>query len=352
MRCPRDQFSVFCCRAYSIYTLCTLFVLSLYASTAADYRISTQSILDNREYGDHPSSDLTYFFIRTENEVGFSFDRNHSLRSGFSFLQEFGAPTTADHLHLLLYYQYSAENLGFVIGSFPRSSRLQLPSSMFRDSANYFRPFVHGALFSAAKGPASVDVWVDWTGRQTDTVRETFLFGVNSRLNYDILFLDQSFLMYHRAAPGIPIPNDHVRDNGALTAEAGIKQSSFYFLDSLRVSAGGVLTLDRYRASNSWNTPKGACVRGELWRGSFGVSGLYYSGDEQNIMWGDPFYSLPWFARADLKYQFMNRKDLRIEFFQSFHFTQSKVGYSQHFLLSAELNGRLQNLFSNESEEK
>jgi len=319
-----------------------LLIITVFAAHAnaqraplTEYGVSFTGVLDNREYGGGPANDETFFFARPEAEIGLALDDSHKILGGLTYLQEFGAPESADNLHLLLYYHYNRDEIQFRFGAFPRSGTLDLPEYFFSDTAAYFRPFLHGAVLEIKRWGGKFNVWVDWTGRQADTVREAFLFGYGVGYGYGIFFAKHDFMMYHLAAPGIPVPDDHVKDNGGLSAEAGVSYGRMAFIDSLMLSVGGVVSLDRDRGEDVWRTPAGGIVRGEAVKGWFALRGTAYSGEPQRLAWGDSFYGLNSFGRIDLIARFAKRREIKADLFQSIHFFSNKVGYSQHFVLSA-----------------
>ncbi len=316
-----------------------MLLLSTISLSAVHYETSVTGILDNREYGNGPSPDQTYFFVSTQNQIGISVAPDHFIKSGFTFLQEFGAPATVENLHLLLYYEYAKTDFQFLMGSIPRQGILTLPKELLNDSTHYFRPFLQGAFCSLNKGPLTAHAWVDWTGRQTDTVPEAFLFGIGSTFSRGVFFANQDFVMYHKAAPGNRINYHAVQDNGGLSVSAGIATGKTVLLDTLCFSAGGVMSLDRSRVDNIWHTPAGGVLNGEIWKGHFGMKVSAFKGQSQILSWGDSFFTLPSFARADFMIHFIKSENVKANFFQSFHFFDRKIGYSQHFLLAAALNG-------------
>ena len=324
---------------YAIVACVAVFAGSVWAAPV-DYRLSFDGVLDNREYGGGPTKDETFFFARPEAEAGFRLDDSHRIAGGLTYTQEFGAPEAADNLHPLMYYRYEGDggNTRFRFGAFPRFGALDLPEWFFSDDAAYARPFVHGAALGIDRWGAAFSVWVDWTGRQADTVREAFLFGYGAGYGYGMFFARHDFIMYHLAAPGIPVPDDHVKDNGGLSAEAG-GGGRVAFVDSLSLSAGGVVSLDRDRGDGVWHTPVGGFVRGYAAKGWFALRGAAYSGEPQRLVWGDSFYGLNSFGRVDLIARFVSRRGMEAGFFQSVHFFSGKAGYSQHFVLRAEFAG-------------
>jgi len=323
-------------------------VITAQPAPIIEYNVSFTGVLDNREYGGGPTKDETFFFVRPQTEIGFRLDDSHKIFGGLTYMQEFGAPESADNLHLLLYYHYKGDStqqgyLGvshFRFGAFPREGALDLPEWFFSDDAAYSRPFVHGAVLEMKRFGAAFNVWVDWTGRQADTVREAFLFGYGLGYGYGIFFAKHDFMMYHLAAPGIPVPDDYVKDNGGLSAEAGVSFGRIVFIDTLSLSVGGIMSLDRDRGEGVWRTPAGGFVRGEAGKGFFLLRGLAYSGEPQRLVWGDSFYGLNSFGRIDLIARFNKKQFVTADLFQSIHFHSKKTGYSQHFVLRAEIGGK------------
>jgi len=335
-----------------ILTIITITAFTAYAQAIPpiEYNVSFTGVLDNREYGGAgPVKDETSFFARPQAEIGLLLDDSHKILGGLNYTQEFGAPESADNIHLLLYYHYKGDSaqpnyLGvshFRFGAFPREGAVDLPEWFFSNDADYSRPFVHGAAMEIKRWGAALNAWVDWTGRKADTVREAFLFGYGLQYGYGIFFAKHDFMMYHLAAPGIPIPDDYVKDNGGLSAEAGVSFGRISFIDTLSFSAGGIMSLDRDRGEGVWRTPAGGFVSGETGKSFFVLRGFAYSGEPQRLVWGDSFYGLSSFGRVDLVARFNRKQFVTADLFQSIHFGNNKVGYSQHFVLRAEIGGKL-----------
>jgi len=324
--------------------------VSLYGQTAPliEYNVSFTGVLDNREYGGGPEKDETVFFARPQAETGFLLDDSHKIFGGLTYTQEFGAPASADNLHLLLYYHYERDSaqsgyLGvsrFSFGAFPRAGAIDLPDWFFSNDAAYARPFVHGAALEIKRRGAALNAWVDWTGHKADTVREAFLFGYGMKYGCGFFFAKHDFMMYHLAAPGIPIPDDYVKDNGGLSVETGVSFGRIGFIDTLSFSAGGIMSLDRDRGEGVWHTPAGGFVSGEVGKSFFALRGFAYGGEPQRLFWGGGFYGFDAFGRVDLVARFNRKQFVTADLFQSIHFFDKKIGYSQHFILRAEIGGK------------
>ena len=338
------------CRSVSL--LCLLLLAA--PAFSLDYRVSLDGILDNREYGAPPPSPLvnrTFFLARTEGEVGVRLDSGHSIRGGLSLTQEFGAPESSDNRHLLfyfhprllLYYRYDDQNKRFRFGTFPRAGALDLPEWLFGSEAAYSRPFVQGAVIEVEGWDFTAGAWVDWTGRRSETVNESFLFGYGVKYNRGPFFARHDFLMYHLAHTDPPAPGSYVRDNGGASAEAGAAFGRAAYFDTLSISAGGIISLDRDRGDGLWHTPAGGFVSGFAGSGFLALRAFYYAGEAQRLMWGGDFYNfsdIAPFGRVDLIARFARKENVSAELYQSFHLYDGRVGYSQHFLLHAELSSK------------
>ena len=184
------------------------------------------------------------------------------------------------------------------------------------------------------------NIWIDWTSRQTGTKRETFLIGGEGMLKRGILFYQHNFIMYHFAGPAVPIPDDHIRDNGGLTVSIGVNLSSKTFFDSLVFTSGAVLSYDRIRHEYDFNYPLGWLSNLTIMHKGFGINGTCYNGNRQILLYGDGFYKSKNYGRIDLFYQ--NRKSNRIngKLQFSFHFVPGNVDFSQSFVIYIGLDGR------------
>ncbi|MCL2182967.1 MAG: hypothetical protein FWB85_05805 [Chitinispirillia bacterium] len=349
------------------------------AAPAAEYRVSLDGVLDNREYGGiMPGESGTFFFTRTEAEAGLAVEGCHKIRAGLLYMQEFGAPASfenarilpftpasADNPQALLYYHYDDSSLQFRFGSFPRAAALSLPEWLFGGEISYYRPFIHGAAVEANQWGVTASAWADWTGRQDVGIRESFLFGYGIGYKRGPLFARHDFMMYHLAPslsvfyPPEDIPRDYVYysgvyDYGGLSAEAGAAFGATSKFDSLSVSAGAVASLVRDRAGDGiWYTPTGGFISGFAASGFLAVRGLAYFGEAQTQFWGSEFWRTGWlispdagaYARLDLIARLTIKENVRAELFQSFHTVGENypnrwpIGYSQHFILHAEFKG-------------
>jgi hypothetical protein len=295
--------------------------------------------LDNREYYsiDNPQ---TIFGSRIKGEIGGTLANVHRLRFGVNYLYEFGHETDAHSPNVTMYYQFNNDRINFQIGSFPRVGLLDYPLALLSDTLLYYRPNLEGAYFGYRGAWGFQQVFIDWTSRQTDDNHERFIFGFSGALRKGILFLNHHLMMGHFAAKGIPDPDHHLRDNGGFQIDLGADLSGIVLLDTLRFSAGTLVSLDRTRGvDKGWQTPAGLVGQFKTFYKWFGIDGLYYRGQGHTFLYGDPFYRLEQYGRLDFFYMPFQHEKVSLKINFVLHFAAGQVDYSQQILVSMALDG-------------
>lgn len=292
---------------------------------------------DNREYVNDYTQAQTMFGSSISLQGGISFNHIHSIAAGTNLLYEFGN-TNNTIPHFTLYYSLEKDWIDFAIGAFPRYEIINHPRVLLSDTLNYYRPNVEGMYINFKRNWGNHSFWIDWTSRQTNTNRETFLIGGEGNLRQGIFIYQHHLLMYHYARPAIPIPGDHLRDNGGLIATLGIDISRKTVFDSLVIRSGGVFSADRLRNVYDFKFPLGFMVKGNITYKIIGLRVLYYTGDSQDLMLGDRLYLAGHYARLDgLLMPFQNPAiDAEIKF--SIHFINGITDMSQSFTLRVYLD--------------
>ncbi len=312
------------------------------AGQTFDWRTGFDGFFDNREYFNQFTSDQTIFGSRIYAEAGFSLDDHNHFMAGFSYLYEFGSKGDLIAPDIIIYYHAHKGPLQFFFGAFPRKELIHQPLMLLTDTLNYYRPQAEGMFVEFRRSWGYHNIWIDWTGRQTNTRRETFLIGGTGHIGKGILFYEHHFNMYHYAAPAIPIPDDHLRDNGGLTAVCGLNLSVKLPVDSAFISSGIGLSFDRIRNVYDFRTPIGWYSElGAEYKG-FGIHGTCYLGDSHTIIYGDKFYASDSYQRVDLYYAANHSKRISGKLQFSFHFVPGVVDYSQMLVISINLEGTKQ----------
>jgi hypothetical protein len=317
--------------------------LSFFCVTSGQYfkwNTGFHGFFDNREYFNKFIEPQTIFGSRLYADAGFMVNENNRFRAGFNYLYEFGSKGDLIAPDITMFYHGFTKHVNFYIGAFPRHDLVTHPFVLLTDTLEYFRPNVEGMYLGFKTGWAYHNIWIDWTSRQTDSRRETFLIGGEGMLRKGILFYQHNFIMYHFAGPAIPIPGDHIRDNGGITLSVGVDLSSQMFLDSMTVKTGAVFSYDRIRHEYDFKYPLGTINNLLLMYKNFGVMGTYYYGNSQILLYGDGFYKSKNYGRIDLFY--MNNKSAlmngKLQF--SFHIIPGNIDYSQSFVIRVNLDGR------------
>lgn len=319
------------CVAFFILSLFNIVVKAQFKEKTELFVEFTQ-ILDNREYFNS--------FIRPQTILGASsnlifkaeVDQGHSLNAGFYYLYEYGHRMDAHRPKLNLFYEYQSSGYEFYFGSFPRKNVLEYPKALITDTLNYYRPNVEGGLAKIKWAFGEETIWCDWTSRQTDTVKETFLAGFSGKMKFGMFYFDHYAYMYHSAGAAIRDPNDPIRDNGGGAAYAGIDLSEVTELDELQFDLGMLVSYDRFRP-NPYGFTRGAMFRAKAYYKTLGIDASYYRGDKVELYYGDKFYRSGNYARIDLMWFLYKGEKVQAKINLAFHITEEGLDSSQQFFI-------------------
>ncbi len=320
------------------FVLILLFSTHLAKAQFWEWDVTVNTFADNREYFSEYNHAQTILAGRLDLEAGLKVDSFNRLRAGIDYLHEYGSPNRADQYNLRLYFSHSKPQSKIFLGIFPRQNKLDYPLAMLTDTLTYFRPLMEGGWGELSGEWGYQRFWIDWTSRQTDTIRETFLFGFSGRFQLNAFYLEHHFLMHHFAGAAKPVPDDHIRDNGGLHTALGTNLSRLSLLDSLCLQAGLLMGIDRTRGIGQWNYPKGLLAEFYAKYRRFGLRNTYYHGKAQDLMWGDLFYTADKYNRLDLFVipVISNFVDNHVQF--SMHFIDGEVNFSQQIIFIIALN--------------
>lgn len=295
-----------------------------------EYYVPFYGFTDNREYTNTVHPPQTIFGARISPELGILLDSTHRFRFGVHVMKEFGSAESDFLVNPIAYYQYKDKKVDFYMGMFPRIGLLdKYPLPLLNDTLRYYRPNVEGILLKVNLGKGFQSAWIDWTSRQTDVQRETFLTGFAGRAYAGRFFFDDYFVLYHYAGPAVDIPDDHIRDNAGLMLRAGYDFSGKTFFDSLSVSVSWLQSFDRLRNVYDWQTPSGFQYEVFLQKDRLFCNALLYAGERHSIAFGDSFYKAPVYGRADFGYQFFDREFIKLRFVYSLHYVEEQLDNQQ-----------------------
>lgn len=296
---------------------------------------------DNREYFNEFIDPQTIGGSSLSAEAGFALNDLNRFRAGLGYTYEYGSK--GDYLlpDVILYYKGEWKPVTFYIGSFPRHQLISQPLAMLTDTLSYYRPMVEGMFLEFRRSWGSQHVWMDWTSRQTDTRRETFLIGATGRIHKGLFLWQHHFLMYHFAGPAIDIPGDHIRDNGGFSAMPGLNLGDLLGLDTLTLSTGFLMSYDQLRHVYEVRFMWGSMTDLEIGHRGFGLHGVYYRGDGQVFLYGDGFYKSSSYGRADVYYQKAWEDKITGRLTFSFHFLPGNLDFSFMVNIRAFMDGSI-----------
>lgn len=304
------------------------------------WSIGNHSFFDNREYFNPYVDDQTIFGSRIYGSAGFAINENNRFAFGADYLYEFGSKGEGREPDIILYYQGNFRDLEFSIGAFPRHEAMEVPLALLSDTIQYYRPNIEGMLLDYRHGSFRHNAWIDWTGRQSATRREVFMLGFSGQYSKGVFLYRHHFIMNHIAHSKEHDPEEHIRDNGAYNIMAGLNLSSFTVFDTLTVTTGVLGSYDRIRSIYDLTWLSGWLTEAEIRFRGFGVHGLYYRGDEQQIVSGDGFYRSDMYGRTDFYYKKQSPYVSGMLQF-SMHFIPGIVDLSMAVVIRAQLDGAL-----------
>lgn len=314
-------------------------ILTIISSTAAlaqqslDIHFNGMGFLDNREYKDFIDRSHTYSGVRTALDLGLNLDSLNHFIVGVNAIHEFGAKPYFLKANPIAYYSYTSKNLLFNAGAFSREGLLtDYPRALLNDTLRYYRPNVEGLLARFHNDHFTETGWIDWVSRQTNTEREQFLFGFSGKYRPSLtgpFYVSHYFLLLHDAGPGVPIPNDHIADNGGGQIRLGLDLSHKTILDSLSFEAGGMMSFERVRGVDGFKKPAGFVSSVYLsWR-RFALFDEFYKGQGSHIDYGDSFFEKKTYNRLDLIFTPFLSGRVKGQFIFSFHQTPGYGGSNQ-----------------------
>ena len=326
------------------FLLLTILIFSAGSTFAQELEgnLSFFGFMDNREYMKSGRYSQTIFGTRISPEVGLRIDSVHRLRVGFNALYEFGSQRANffDKIEPVIYYQYEKKNVDFFIGSFPRQNLVDdYPRALLSDTLNYYRPNVQGMLGKYETSTFREIIWLDWTSRQTNIDRETFIFGLSGKYQPNKFFISHQAYMFHNAGAAIEVPGDNLQDNGAATVKLGVDLSKSTFLDSLTIAAGGMMSFERTRSVSDFVTPKGFVADLYLGYKRFSITNTFYAGEGHHLILGDKFYDAKTYNRIDFGWTPILFKNISGRFVFTYHYADGIMDNQQAFFLRYNISG-------------
>lgn len=326
-------------------SLTILSLLGIFIASAQDFvwKAGVHSFFDNAEFAHSKVQDpQTMAGIHLSPEIGISWNEKHRIFAGLDAMHEFGSDKIIGFVDPIAYYNFDGEQFRFYMGAFPRKLALEKYPRMFlNDSIGNYRPNLNGIFWEYYQKNNYMNVWLDWTSRQTEEHRETFFMGWSGRYNLGVFYGQHFGYMYHFAKRKNPVIPDNLHDNGLILTSLGIDFSSKTAFEKLEANVGWSAGLERNRdGDGDWHTPHGFLSEVKIEYKGLGLFNTYYRGGEQQIFyeehgdalyWGDRFYRTKEYNRTDLYINFFKTNVINLKLNFSFHFAE-KTMYNQQAL--------------------
>lgn len=292
---------------------------------------------DNREFHNGLSRAQTIFGTVGCAEVGSSIE-GHTVAAGISQLYEFGSRIDFHTPRLILYYKFENPTLLFQFGSFPRQGRIDFPLAMLADTLLYYRPLVEGLFGRITREWGHQLAFVDWTGRQTVTVRESFMAGSSGEIRFGKGFIENYLLLNHLAHSSVKPEGQHIKDYLGFSVLAGVRYGDENPLSGYL--KGGILTsLYRERSvTDGFLNSQSLILEGYGQYRNYAVKSILHSGGKHHFALGDPLYRFKNYWRSDLIWNFFRLKQVQARFNWSFHVVNLKnLDHSQQLMVVVSL---------------
>ena len=315
-------------------------------SQTVDVNFTGLGFLDNREYKDFIPRSRTYSGTRTSLDFGINIDTLNHFVVGVNTMHEFGAIPFFIKVDPIAYYKFESKTWQFDAGEFPRAGLVDnFPRALLNDTLMYYRPNIQGLLAKYHTDHFMQIGFIDWLSRQTQTQREQFIFGEEEKYRPSLsgpFYISHFAFMMHDAGAEILLPGDHINDNGGAEIKLGLDFThKQHLLDSLSIEAGGLISFQRARGIDGFQTPKGFVANVFASYGRFALYNEFYAGQGSYIEYGDSFYERKFYDRLDLIFNTFAAKGLKGQFVLSIHRTPGFTSNQEAFRVTYDLGRKV-----------
>lgn len=336
--------------------LAIVFLILLFA--AAFIKAASKKDAKSLDFG----VEMTYFFINDEFDrsslaipqtmtgvhlvptLDVQFDNSLSLHTGVDLLSLSGSEKSIDKNEFLAWFKYSRKNADLYVGSFDKNNLLSNYNEFFfSDSSKYFRNVMKGVFWNIRTKASYFNMWIDWTGMQTDNDREAFFVGSSAHYSMKNIFLEYQAYMFHFARSRVPTPDMFLYDNALLQMDLGWA-NGITPQTKLKVFAGLLLGYERQRDGISDAYKSIGLIAGlDLYSNRWGISNLIYFGDEKSVFynryadilyWNTPFLRANYYLKSELFFNLINHKYLKGRISSVFRFSEGELMFEQKLLFN------------------
>lgn len=337
-----------------IAVACMAAAIPVFAQQQLRWSVDAGSVFENREGDDYYSPDQTIAFTRLSPEVGISLmGGQHAFMGGVSWYQPIGHGWKGYKLSPTVYYRYTSPSWRISLGMLPRTQLIeQLPTLFMSDSLRYTEPNIRGALIQYVHRRGFMELALDWRSLQTEEQREAFSVYFNGRWYASgPLMLGGRLQVNHLAKSLNPTPDQNVNDDISVNPYAGLDLARFTpRLDSLSVTAGLILQLERDRGTGVWHRPYGLTFDAIAeWR-FLGIEEHLYVGKNLYPLYskygsllnmGDPNFQAKVYSRTNVRTYIFRNQFLNLYASLDFHYTPDAFAFWQKIALRLYIDDRL-----------
>ena len=308
-----------------------------------EWSIDASMVVNNREGGkDDYTPDQTFMFTRLAPELGISMlDGEHQLKGGIVWYQPMIDDLSGYKVLPTLYYRYTRHDGWHVTaGLFPRSLMVEhAPRYLWSDSLNYVQPNLRGVMAQYIKPTGYAELAVDWRQMQTERQREAFTTMINTDWRLAGPVKLGGHLQYSHLAKSIShAPGEFVNDDVLINPMLSLDFSHQTALDSLHVSAGSIITLERNRGEERWHNQAGFILAATARWHWLQLDESFYAGQPlfplypqygSRLNLGDPYYNNKVYSRTDLTAHVVNNRFVDLSASVMLHVSDHTTGFWQ-----------------------
>ena len=336
-------------KSFLVLLLFSIISLSAY-SQEKKWKVGLFPFFDNTEFSSSKVQiPQTMSGVHFSPEIGLVWDSIHSVNIGFDMLHEFGSPMSIGYFNPTAYYEFNGKPFRFYMGAFPRNIALEkYPRIFFQDSLSYYRPNVNGLFWEIRNNKNYLNVWLDWTSRQSLTANEAFFMGFSGRYNLGIFYVQHFGYLFHLAGKMNPVAYENLHDNGMFLTSLGVDFEGRTNFTKLETNVGWVAGLERSRTVEAgWIANQGMLIETKIEYKGMGIFNSFYRGQSQmlyysehgnELYWGDPVYRAKTYNRSDIYYKFIDNKIVNVSLIYSLHFLENTVYHEQALKVILNIN--------------
>lgn len=331
----------------------TLFIFLFYPmfcfSQKADFGLNYSYFFDNTEFsGSKYAIPQTMSGMHILPAMTISFDNFYKIVGGANILIHAGASTYIKDVYPVVYFQFKKNNSQFYAGAFPRSKTISYYSDfLFSDSILYYKPTLNGLYWRLGNEKNYLNTWLDWTGKQSAKVRETFYAGISAKWSLNnVFYFDFQSYLFHYAKTRPSQSDQHVCDNAQAIVTCNYANPNFLNNNFLKLSAGIFTGFERERNTGNQSIPNGFVAQILFENKLGGLDSKIYLGDPRMILyqkygnqlyWGNPFIQSGKYLENKFYIKIFNNERVNAKIGYTLHFAENKIYHEQQLTLNASL---------------